>query len=227
LVLNLEANMEYAQSFDWGREFRICGQAVRKKYPDYSHKHDHASYDDIVQEYAAADCVRVLREAPAPNVDQANQVSSLTEQLRVFQRAFEDYEESAFAADDESSKKSSSKKKKKKESRGRHSSRGRSQSRGRSASTRRTEKVKNKCKHCKKDRPMISGGQHEPSKCFYNKKYKGWRPSKVCKEMGLRFKHRSEFSSELGGFASSAKESSTDSDSGSESSTASRSSNDE
>jgi hypothetical protein len=37
--------------------------------------------------------------------------------LRVFQQAFEDYEESAFAADDESSKKSSSKKKKK-ESRG-------------------------------------------------------------------------------------------------------------
>jgi hypothetical protein len=59
LVLNLEANMEYAQSFDWGREFRICGQAIRKKYPDYSHKHDQASYDDIVQKYAAADRVRV------------------------------------------------------------------------------------------------------------------------------------------------------------------------
>jgi hypothetical protein len=146
LVLNLEANMEYAQSFDWGREFSVSGQAVRKKYPDYSHKHDQASYDDIVQEYAAADRVHVLCEAPAPNIDQANHVSSLTEQLKVFQRAFEDYEQSAFAADDESSKKRSSKRHKKKESLGRHSSRGRSQSRGRSASNKRIEKVKNKFK---------------------------------------------------------------------------------
>ena len=73
---------------------------------------------------------------------------------------------------------------------------------------------------------MISGGQHEPSKCFYNKKYKGWHPSKVCKDMGLRFKHRSEFPSKLGGFASSAEESSSGSDSDSESSKASHSSND-
>lgn len=55
LAINLEANMEYAQSHEWGREFRICGQAVRKKYPDYTHKHDQTSYDDIVAEYAAAD----------------------------------------------------------------------------------------------------------------------------------------------------------------------------
>jgi hypothetical protein len=38
LVVNLEANMEYAQSHKWGREFRVSGQAIRKKYPDYSHK---------------------------------------------------------------------------------------------------------------------------------------------------------------------------------------------
>jgi hypothetical protein len=74
---------------------------------------------------------------------------------------------------------------------------------------------------------MISGGQHKPSKCFYNKWYKGWRPSKVCKEMGLRFKHRSEFPSELGRFASSADESSSGSESESESSAASHSDNDE
>jgi hypothetical protein len=33
LVPNLKANMEYAQSFDWGREFRVSGQAVRKNTP--------------------------------------------------------------------------------------------------------------------------------------------------------------------------------------------------
>ena len=40
LVVNLKANMEYAQSHEWEREFRVSGQAIRKKYPDYSHKHD-------------------------------------------------------------------------------------------------------------------------------------------------------------------------------------------
>ena len=55
LVINLEANMEYAQSHEWGREFRVSGQAIRKKYPDYTYKHDQASYEDMVKEYAAAD----------------------------------------------------------------------------------------------------------------------------------------------------------------------------
>ena len=40
LVVNLEANMEHAQSHEWGHEFRVSGQAIRKKYPDYSRKHD-------------------------------------------------------------------------------------------------------------------------------------------------------------------------------------------
>jgi hypothetical protein len=74
LVVNLEANMEYAQSHEWGREFRVSGQAIRKKYPDYTYKHDQTLYDDMVKEYAAADQVRVLREAPAPSDEQANQV---------------------------------------------------------------------------------------------------------------------------------------------------------
>ena len=55
LIINLEANMEYTQSHEWGREFRVSGQAIRKKYPDYTYKHDQASYDDMVKEYAAAD----------------------------------------------------------------------------------------------------------------------------------------------------------------------------
>jgi hypothetical protein len=45
-------------------------------------------------------------------------------------------------------------------------------------------KSKNKCKHCKEERPYA--GKHEEDKCFYNKKYKGWRPSKICKELGIK-----------------------------------------
>ena len=72
LVVNLEANMEYAQSHEWGREFRISGQAIRKKYPDYSHNHNQRLYDNMLKEYAVANQVQVLREAPAPNDKQAN-----------------------------------------------------------------------------------------------------------------------------------------------------------
>jgi hypothetical protein len=45
----------------------------------------------MVKEYAAADCVRVLREAPAPSDEQANQVGAFGGQLAVLQRAFDDY----------------------------------------------------------------------------------------------------------------------------------------
>jgi hypothetical protein len=216
LVINLKANMEYAQSHEWGREFRVSGQAIRKKYPDYTYKHDQASCDDMVKEYAAADRVRVLCEAPAPSDEQANQVGAFGGQLAALQRAFDDYEESAFSVDEDSGRSKSKKRKKKKKddesSSGR--SKHRSKSRGRSKSTE-DRKVKNKCKHCKEERPYA--GKHEEEKCFYNKKYKGWRPSKICKQLDIKCKRRNEYSSDMGGFASSASEessSSSKSDSG-------------
>ena len=207
LVINLKANMEYAQSHKWGREFRISGQAVRQKYPDYAHKHNQTSYDDLVTMYAAADHVRVLNKAPAPNAEQANQVGAMTAQLQALKRLYDDIEESAFAADDASSRKSNKKKKKKATSRGRSTSRYRKRSQSH-------ERPKNKCKHCKKYRDHA--GKHDPDQCFYNKAYKGWRPSAICEELGIKFKRRALFSEELGRFASSAEESS-DSESESES----------
>ena len=102
LVINLEANMEYAQSHEWGRKFRVSGQAICKKYPDYMYKHDQMPYDDMVKEYAAADQVRVLREAPAPSDEQANQVGAFGGQLAALQCAFDDYKKSAFSVDEES-----------------------------------------------------------------------------------------------------------------------------
>jgi hypothetical protein len=80
----------------------------------------------------------------------------------------------------------------------------RSQSRGRSKLTKR--RTKNKCRHWKEDRPYT--GKHA-DKCFYNKKYKGWRPSKICKELGVTFKRRHGFSSDMGGFVSSKSEESS------------------
>jgi hypothetical protein len=135
----------------------------------------------------------------------AKEQFKLRGQLAALQRAFDDYEESAFSVDADSSRSKTKKKTKKKKDDG--SSRGRnkhrSKSRGRSKSTD-ERKVKNKCKHCKEERPYT--GKHEEDKCFYNKKDKGWRPSKICKEMDITFKHRQEYSSDMGGFASSASE---------------------
>jgi len=110
---------------------------------------------------------------------------------------------------DEDSGRSKTKKKKKKK-KDDESSRGcgkqRSKLRGCSKSTD-DRKVKNKCKHCKEEHPYA--GKHEEEKCFYNKKYKGWHPSKICKELDIKFKRRHKYSSDMGGFASSASEESS------------------
>ena len=152
----------------------------------------------------------MLREAPAPSDEQANQVGAFGGQLPALQRAFNDYKESAFSVDADSGRNKMKKKTKKKKddesSRGRNKHR--SKSRGRSKSTD-ERKVKNKCKHCKEERPYT--GKHEEEKCFYSKKYKGWCPSKICKEMDIKFKRRQEYSSDMGGFASSASEESSSS----------------
>ncbi len=82
--------------------------------------------------------MRVLREAPAPSDEQANQVGAVGGQLVALQRAFDDYEESAFSVDEDSGRSKMKKKKKKKkkddESSSGHSKH-RSKSRGRSKST--------------------------------------------------------------------------------------------
>ena len=192
LVVNLKANMEYAQSHEWGRKFRVSGHSIYKKYPDYSHKYDQTLYDDMIQEYAAADCVRVLQDAPAPSKEQSNLVGGVGRQLAALQRAFGDYKESAYLVNENSykrKKKESNKKKKDTESqRGRgsdsKSKSSKQKARGCSKSTDRHEK--NKCKHCKESGPYA--GKHEASKCFYNMKYKGWQPSKICKELDVTFK---------------------------------------
>jgi hypothetical protein len=56
--------------------------------------------------------VRDLNEAPGLNDEQANHFGALTAQLQALQRIYNDFEESAFAADDASSRKSTKKKKK-------------------------------------------------------------------------------------------------------------------
>ena len=176
--------MEYAQNNKWGREFRVSGRVIRKKYPDYTYKHNQMSYDDMVKEYAAADQVRVLREAPAPIDEQANQVGAFGGQLAALQCAFNDYVESAFSVDADSSR-SKMKKKTKKKKDNQNSighSKHRSKLRGCSKSTD-ERKVKNKCKHCKEERPYA--GKHEEEKNSTTKSIKDGVPAKYARKRTL------------------------------------------
>ena len=85
--------------------------------------------------------------------------------------------------------------------------------RGRSSSRRPSKEQtaeSNPCKHCRKHgrhlrHPKVSSSTHpkvSSSKCFWNKKYKGFRPSYVCKKLKLRFKPRADFPAALGGYPS-------------------------
>ena len=54
--------------------------------------------------------MRVLREAPAPSDEQANQVGAFGGQLAALQRAFDNYKESAFSVDEDSGRSKTKKK---------------------------------------------------------------------------------------------------------------------
>ena len=62
------------------------------------------------------------------------------------------------------------------------------------------------CKHCKKHKRTLLHSNISEDKCFYNKKYNGWRPSAVINDfntyynINLKYKGRHEFLMSQGGF---------------------------
>ena len=60
----------------------------------------------------------------------------------------------------------------------------------------------NPCKHCKKAGRRNRHPNIAEETCFYNKKYKGFRPKYVCKVLDVRYCPREKFSEALGGYAS-------------------------
>jgi hypothetical protein len=67
LMLTLLANIKTATTFNYGREFCLAMNAIRKKYT-YNHVHYAAMLQFILKELAGADGVRVLKDAPAPGM---------------------------------------------------------------------------------------------------------------------------------------------------------------
>ena len=51
----------------------------------------------------------------------------------------------------------------------------------------------NPCPHCRKYKRYAQHPNVPDAKCFYNTKFKGWRPEKVCETLGINFRSKSRF----------------------------------
>jgi len=213
IALIILANVEAAATQDYGEEFKISLQTIRRRY-NYSHVHDAASIAVILAELAAADAVRQLKDAPAPDKGFANAVAEQYSALaQLFQGAAydgsSDDDGTAAAASDSDDTRSTKRGRKKDKKRSKKKEKKRDKSRSKSKS-----RIKHKCPHCKAQKRNAPHPEHIPyDKCNWNPAYKGFRQAWVCKIMKIDFKPRKEFTAELGGYAKSAQSSSDDSSS--------------
>ena len=212
-VLVVMTNVEAAAREPYGNELRASLQTLRRAYA-YNHAHDAVSLTAIMVELAAADAVRQLDDAPEPNNEgNANAVDGASSYVR---RLFDDessYADSGTAAaatyDSDSSNESAERRgrdrrARKKKGGGRIKStkpppRGRDSSRSGKSTDETADN--NPCKHCKKHGRHKRHPHTEVARCFWNKKWGGWRPDYACRKMGMAFRPREEFSPEMGGYA--------------------------
>lgn len=201
LALTLLANIDYATHHDWGREFRPAMQEIRKQF-SYNHKHDATSVATILTELAAADAIRTLTDAPEPSTESANSVQDSVSIYQDLMQAQNDYDESAFAVHSDSDS-STSVKPRKKYSR----SKSRDKGRGRSKSRDTPKSVNTDCPACAEYKRRRRHPNVPNDKCFWNKKYKGFRPKWICDEMEVKYKGRHKFSADMGGYPSDSEDS--------------------
>jgi hypothetical protein len=174
----------------------------------YNYKHDEALLKVITTELAKADSVRTLKDAPAPGTATANSVADTIEQLKTMtsnilcdcydmynkDNTVFDYNTAHGATTEDSSTDT-------KNHKTRRSCKGRkAKEADDSTKTKEKKKEKNNCPYCKKFNRRCPHPNVPKDKCFWNKKYKGWRPRMVCNELEVDFKPRSKFTAKLGGY---------------------------
>lgn len=199
IVTVLLANIEDVAGEDWAREFTTPMRDIRAKY-DQDHEHDSASLADIIKILGVADGLRDFKVAPGPEMANAANDEDMSTLHAIVMEAMAAEEEDDDSSDDESVAYAANYEKKKKEEqqRGRSSSRGRSKSRGRSESRPRERKVNDGCKHCKSYRSTRKHPNQSEEQCYFNPKWKGWRPKWVCNEMeDVVFQGKNRFSEDL------------------------------
>ena len=64
---------------------------------------------------------------------------------------------------------------------------------------RQTLPVNKDCRHCKKNLRRTPHPNYPEEECFFNRKYKGWRPRYACKIFGCEYKERIGIHSSKGG----------------------------
>ena len=196
------AEADEAAREPWGREIETAADKIRLRF-GYDHVHDATSVNVILTELAAADGVRNLMRAPTPSSVPAGQANHAKESHVAKLLFDDDTSEEASAAtgggyNSDSSGESSRDRQKARGRAGRSKSRhGRSKSRG--GGTEQTAD-NNPCRYCKRHGRRNRHPQVPAEQCFWNKKWKGFRPRYACKAMDLKFRGREKFSEELGGY---------------------------
>ena len=212
LVLITLANIEVAAHEDYGSEFRIAMQAIRRKY-DFNVKHDATSFEYILKELASADGVRKLKDAPEPSTHQANAVEDRVSYLtKLMQETVMDDDSShytgyetanAATSDSESSRETVRRDRYKRKDRKKDKEK-KQEDRGKSKDRRRKNYKDNPCKHCRK---FKRANVHPPGvgedRCFWNKDYKGYRQKWVCEEMEMKYIPKHKFTAAMGGYSES------------------------
>jgi hypothetical protein len=173
----------------------------------YNYKHDKASLKVIMTELAKADSMRTLKDALAPSTATANSVVDTIEQLKTMtgnilcdcydkynkDDTVSDYDTAYGATTDDSSTNMKSHKTQ-------CSRKGRKAKEADDLTkTKEKKKKKNDCPHYKKFNQCHPHPNVPKDKCFWNKKYNGWRPRMVWDELEVEFKPRSKITAKLGG----------------------------
>ena len=187
---------------------------LRRRYP-YDHNHDATSVAAILTELASADSVRDHLAAPGPvalqaegQPHQANAATAATTASHVRRLVYgsssdKDNGTAASATGSSSDSTAYGRSSRTRPPSRRHgertSERGSSRHRSHSRSAEHTAD-NNPCKHCKKHGRRNRHPGVAEERCFWNKKWKGFRPRYCCTAMDVKFKSRARFSAKLGGY---------------------------
>ena len=234
IVANLLlANMEEAAKHGWGREISNVLDECRSKYA-HNHRHDATSVSVILGLLNKADSIRALTAAPAPTaptgfVRTGRQTLTAVENgtdrdlaQSVFTKLiFDDSSDeenemgTANAAGGYDSESSTDTNLKSRSSRSTTTKKPGARKNGRKGKPRdemdrsKHTAENNPCKHCRKNGRIFRHTGTPPEECFWNPKWKGFRPRYVCTKLNKKYKARGKFPEHLGGYASDGGETET------------------
>ena len=201
------AETDRAAREPFGREIESAMDRIRSRYA-YDFAHDASSVVVILRELAAADGVRDLTLAPAPSAAGATghashaaaAVDAHTARRLVFDEDNTTDESewthaSATTDGHETASSVESTRASKKKARGR-------ERRDKQRADRADQTVENNpCKYCRKYKRTARHPHLPEERCYFNKKWKGWRPQYVCAAIKIKFRKKYKFPVALGGTA--------------------------